>query len=92
MSKNSKYDEEKFSLRSLESIYLPHMFSENEAAIAESKNEDSVSVGSISSTQSKIGNNRAITSFTELQSTTSYHHRFETYDIAKEGRQISYTV
>ena len=83
MSQNSKYHDEQFSMRSLESAYLPHMFSEIELP-----NDDEVgdSIESTSSKQVTRTKNSANVSFIDLQSPSSLQsHRIEPYLVDTNG-------
>ena len=86
MSKNTKYHEEQFSMRSLESAYLPRMFSESGN---DEENDDAESFDSISSTkhdQRGGAKSSANISFIEVQSITSQKsRRMDPYTIDKNG-------
>ena len=90
MSNHSKYNEEQFSMRSLESEYLPRMFSENQN---EDSNEEVDSFDSIPSTrQDHRGDGKSSTnvSFIDLQSPTSLNsRRMEPYTLDKIGEYKS---
>ena len=90
MSNPTKYNEEQFSMRSLESAYLPHMFSESGK---NEDNEDAESFDSISSTKhDQRGGAKSSTnvSFIEVQSITSQKsRRMDPYTIDKNGMQIT---
>ncbi len=70
-------------MRSLESAYLPHMFSENELP---NEVKDGDSFDSISSKQVTQTKNSTNVSFIELQSPTSTHSpRIDPYNVDNNG-------
>ena len=73
-------------MRSLESAYLPHMFSEKELT---NDVEDGDSFDSISSKQVTQTRNSANVSFIEVQSPTSIHsHRIVPYNVDNNGIKL----
>ena len=85
MSNHSKYNEEQFSMRSLESAYLPRMFSES---VNDDQNENSFdSIPSAKLSQQGGAKSSTNVSFIEIQSQTSLKSpRIEPYTLDKIGK------
>ena len=86
MSKNSKGQEDKFSMRSLESAYLPFMFNENNVSGFEEDQEDKNSLGLSYSYKGKFPTDSTNLTSTVLQSATSSQRRMDALNLVNFGR------
>ena len=85
MSNNPKYNDELFSMRSLESAYLPHMFSEHGNSHEKKLNHDgSDSFDSISTSHKRSQCSSRDISIVDAQ----YSHRVSPYNVTKDGMII----
>ena len=85
MSNNAKHNDELFSMRSLESAYLPHMFSEHENAHKKLDHDGSDSFDSISTSHKKSSCYSGDISIVDAQ----YSHRVSPYNVTKDGTNIA---
>lgn len=85
MATNSKDHEDKFSIRSLESAYLPFMFNENNLSRVEGDHEDRNSLDLISSYKGKFTTDSTNVTSTGLQSTTSSQRRMGPHILTNYG-------
>ena len=84
MSSNPKYNDELFSMRSLESAYLPHMFSEHENAHKKLDHDGSDSFDCISTSHKRSQCSPGDISIIDAQ----YSHRVSPYNVTKDGMII----
>ena len=87
MSNNAKHNDELFSMRSLESAYLPHMFSEHENAHKKLDHDGSDSFDSISTSHKKSSCYSGDISIVDAQ----YSHRVSPYNVTKDGMSIFFS-
>ena len=86
MSNSKKHNNELFSMRSLESAYLPHMFSEHENAHKQLDPDGSDSFDSISTSHKRSQCSSGDISIVDAQ----YSHRVSPYNVTKDGMSIFY--
>ena len=86
MSNSKKHNNELFSMRSLESAYLPHMFSEHENAHEQLDPDGSDSFDSISTSHKRSQCSSGDISIVDAQ----YSHRVSPYNVTKDGMSIFY--
>ena len=84
MSNNPKHKDELFSMRSLESAYLPHMFSEHGNSRKKLDHDGSDSFDSISTSHKRSQCSSGDISIVDAQ----YSNRVSPYNVTKDGMSI----